>query len=285
MRFVSFAVQGRPGFGVLQHGGIVDLGARFGRFVPDLATYLEAKASGAAPVIDAGWDADFRVDEVQLLPLVPKPGKIICVGVNYDEHRQEMGRETASYPTLFTRFTDTLVGHNGTIIRPRVSTSLDFEGELAFVIGRESRGVKAEAAMDHVAGFTCFNDATVRDWQRHTSQFVPGKNFPCTGALGPELVTPDEVTDFGARSLTTRLNGQVMQSATLGQMIFSVAQIVAYVTSFTRLLPGDVIATGTPAGVGAKRNPPVFMKAGDIIEVIIDGVGHLKNMIADELVT
>ncbi len=285
MRFVSFAVQGRASFGVLQHEGIVDLGARFGRIVPDLATYLEARALDAAPVIDATWDADYRRDEVQLLPVVPKPNKIVCVGVNYDEHRQEMGREPASYPTLFTRFTDTLVGHNGTIVRPRVSTSLDFEGELAFVIGRESKGVKAEAAMSHVAGFTCFNDATLRDWQRHTTQFVPGKNFASTAALGPELVTPDEVTAFGSRSLTTRLNGQVMQSATLGQMIFSVEQIVAYITSFTRLVPGDVIATGTPSGVGAKRTPPVFMKAGDIIEVIIDGVGHLKNMIADELVT
>ena len=285
MRFVSFAVQGRASFGVLQHGGIVDLGARFGRIVPDLATYLEARALDASPVIDRTWDADYRRDEVQLLPVIPKPNKIICVGVNYDEHRQEMGREPASYPTLFTRFTDTLVGDSGTIVRPRVSTSLDFEGELAFVVGRESKGVQAEPAMRHVAGFTCFNDATLRDWQRHTSQFVPGKNFASTAALGPELVTPDEVTDFASRSLTTRLNGQVMQSATLGQMIFSVEQIVAYITSFTRLVPGDIIATGTPSGVGAKRTPPVFMKAGDIIEVIIDGVGHLKNMIADELVT
>ncbi len=283
MRFVSFTVQGRPSFGVVTGAGIVDLGARFSRIVPDLGTFLEARALDVAPAVNAAWEADYRLDEVQLLPVIPKPAKIICVGVNYDEHRQEMGRETASYPTLFTRFADTLVGHNGSIVRPRVSTSLDFEGELAFVIGREAKAVKVDHAMGHVAGFTCFNDATLRDWQRHTSQFVPGKNFFSTGALGPQLVTPDEVPDFGGRSLTTRLNGQVMQAATLGQMIFSVPEIVAYVTSFTRLVPGDVIATGTPAGVGAKRTPPVFMKPGDIIEVIIDGVGHLKNTIVDEL--
>lgn len=269
----------------MQHGGIVDLGRRMGRIVPDLMTYLEAQALGVAPAIDPTWDADYRPEEVQLLPVIPKPGKIICVGVNYDEHRQEMGREAFNYPTLFTRFTDTLVGQNGPIIRPRVSTSLDFEGELAFVVGRDAKNVKAEQAMEHVAGYTCFNDATIRDWQRHTSQFVPGKNFASTAALGPELVTPDEVTDYASRSISSRLNGQVMQSATLGQMIFSVPQIIAYISSFTRLCPGDVIATGTPSGVGAKRTPPVFMKAGDTIEVIIDGVGHLTNTIVDELVS
>ncbi len=284
MRFISFVILGRASFGVMQHGGIVDLGRRMGRIVPDLVTYLEARALGVAPAIDPTWDADYRLEEVQLLPVIPKPGKIICVGVNYDEHRQEMGREAHAYPTLFTRFTDTLVGQHGAIVRPRVSTSLDFEGELAFVVGRDAKNVKVEQAMEHVAGYTCFNDATIRDWQRHTTQFVPGKNFPSTGALGPELVTPDEVTDFASRNISSRLNGQVMQSATLGQMIFSVAQIITYISSFTRLGPGDVIATGTPSGVGAKRTPPVFMKAGDTIEVIIDGVGHLTNTVVDELV-
>jgi 2-keto-4-pentenoate hydratase/2-oxohepta-3-ene-1,7-dioic acid hydratase in catechol pathway len=283
MRFVSFSVQGRSSFGVIQHGGIVDLGARFGRIIPDLVTYIEAVALSIAPAIDAVWEADYRTEEVALTPVIQRPSKIICVGVNYDEHRQEMGRQKTDYPTLFTRFADTLVGHGGAIVRPRLSTALDYEGELAVIIGREAKSVKAEHALDYIAGFACFNDATVRDWQRHTTQFLPGKNFPSSGALGPEMVS--ELPELGTRSIVTRLNGQVVQQATLGQMIFSVAQIIAYITSFTRLVPGDVIATGTPAGVGYKREPPVFMKAGDTVEVLIDGVGHLVNTVVDELVT
>lgn len=285
MRFVSFSVQCRSSFGVVQHGGVVDLGARFGRIVPDLATYIEARALDIAPAISPTWDADYAHDAIQLLPVVPQPAKIICVGVNYDDHRKEMGRTTAEFPTLFTRFRDTLVGHNAPLVKPRESGSYDFEGELAVVIGREARNVKADNAMEYVAGYTCFNDSTARDWQRHSSQFVAGKNFPATGALGPELVTADEVSDLGARMLTTRLNGQVMQSATISQMVFSVAQIIAYISTFTRLMPGDVIATGTPSGVGAGREPPVFMKAGDTIEVLIEGIGRLINTVVDELVT
>ena len=223
------------------------------------------------------------LDGVTLLPVIPNPGKILCVGHNYEEHRQETGRAKTAHPSLFVRFADTLIGHEAPIVRPPVSTSLDFEGELAVVIGRGGFRVKPEQALDLVAGYSCFNDGSVRDWQWHTQQFTPGKNFPSTGAFGPALVTPDEVGTLDDLRIETRLNGDVVQSSTLGHMIFPVADIIAYVSSFTRLSPGDVIATGTPGGVGAKRQPPVWLKPGDVVEVDIAGVGVLRNGVVDEV--
>ena len=282
MRFVSFTAQGKPRYGILKDSGVVDLSARFGRIVPDLLTYIDAEGQGFAPRIDDAWETDYLLGDVSLLPPIPAPSKILCVGVNFDEHRKEMNRDRAAHPTLFTRFADTLVGHGSALLRPRVSTSLDYEGELAVIIGREARHVPVEKAYEYVAGYTCFNDATIRDWQRHTSQFTPGKNFPCTAALGPALVTRDEVASLSPLSLTTRLNGAVMQQATLEQMIFDVPQIIAYISSFTKLVPGDVIATGTPGGVGAKRKPPLWLKPGDQVEVELDRLGILRNGVSDE---
>lgn len=285
MRFVSFTAQGKARYGVLKGSGIVDLSARFGRIVPNLLTFIDAQGQGFAPQVDESWETDYLLGDVTLLPVVPAPSKILCVGVNFDDHRKEMKRDAAAHPTIFTRFADTLAGHGAALLRPRVSTSLDYEGELAVIIGREARHVPVERAHEYVAGYSCFNDATVRDWQRHTSQFTPGKNFPCTAALGPALVTRDEVSSLSPLSLTTRLNGAVMQQAMLDQMIFDMPQIIAYVSAFTKLVPGDVIATGTPSGVGSARDPQVWMKAGDTVEVIIEGIGHLVNTVADEVVT
>jgi 2-keto-4-pentenoate hydratase/2-oxohepta-3-ene-1,7-dioic acid hydratase in catechol pathway len=282
MRFVSVTAQGRSSYGILSDGGIFDLGVRIGATLPDLKMYLRARGAGQAPPVPSSRPADVRVDDVRIDPPIAAPGKIFCVALNYHEHRIETGRATAAHPSFFTRFADTLVGHQTPIRRPRVSTELDFEAELAVVIGRPGFHVPSERAMEIVAGFTCFNDASVRDWQRHTSQFLPGKNFPSTGGFGPSLVTPDEVDRFEDRAIQSRLNGTVMQSAVLGDMIFPVPELIAYLTTFTRLSPGDVIATGTPGGVGFKREPPVYMKAGDTIEVLVDGVGHLVNPIADE---
>jgi len=174
------------------------------------------------------------------------------------------------------------VGHKRAIIRPRVSDKLDYEGELAVIIGRDGRHIAEADAFAHVAGYSCFNEGSVRDWQRHALQFTPGKNFPATGGFGPWLVTTDDIADLRAATITTRLNDVVMQNATLGDMIFSVPQLIAYISTFTPLAPGDVICTGTPGGVGAKRNPPVFMKPGDVVEVEIAGIGTLINTIADE---
>jgi 2-keto-4-pentenoate hydratase/2-oxohepta-3-ene-1,7-dioic acid hydratase in catechol pathway len=279
MRLVSFVHNGQTTCGVLEGNQIlVDPDARH----PDLKTVLEQNALPEFAEACAASGKRIPLDQVTLLPVIPNPGKILCVGHNYEEHRQETGRAKTAHPSLFVRFADTLIGHEAPIVRPPLSTSLDFEGELAVVIGRGGFRVPAEQALDLVAGYSCFNDGSVRDWQWHTQQFTPGKNFPSTGAFGPALVTPDEVGALDDLRIETRLNGEVVQSSTLGHMIFPVAEIIAYVSSFTRLSPGDVIATGTPGGVGAKRQPPVWLKPGDVVEVDIAGVGVLRNGVVDE---
>jgi len=284
MRFVSFAAEGRISFGLAHSGGVFDLGRRLGAVIPDLKTYLEAKALGLAGTLPTPTVIDYAQGEFEYRPPIAHPDKVLCVGVNYVEHRTETGRPEIPYPTIFTRFADTLIGHGEPIRLPSLSTSLDYEGELAVVIGKAGHRVPKDKAMELVAGFACFNDASVRDWQRHASQFTPGKNFLDTGGFGPELVTPDEVSGLDARAIETKLNGQVVQSAKLGDMIFGIPAIIEYVTGFTQLLPGDVIATGTPGGVGERRKPPLWMKAGDSVEVAIEGVGKLVNPIEPEIV-
>ena len=279
MRLVSFVDDGRTACGVLEDDRIlVDPGSRHA----DLKTVLEQNALSGFAEACAASGKRIPLDQVTLLPVIANPAKILCVGHNYEEHRQETGRAKTAHPSLFVRFADTLIGHEAPIVRPPFSISLDFEGELAVVIGRGGFRVSPEQALDLVAGYSCFNDGSVRDWQWHTQQFTPGKNFPSTGAFGPALVTPDEVGALDDLTIETRLNGDVVQSSTLGHMIFPVAEIIAYVSSFTRLSPGDVIATGTPGGVGAKRQPPVWLKPGDVVEVDIAGVGVLRNGVVDE---
>ncbi len=281
MRYVSFRVGGRTSYGIVRDGSIVDLGARTGALLPDLTSYLEALALGfEAPPLPALLE-DYAERDIEYLP-VCRPHKVLCVGLNYQTHRDETGRGDHPYPTLFTRFADTLIGHRAPLLRPAVSDKLDFEGELAIVIGRPAWRVSPAEALATIAGYTCFNDGSLRDWQRHTTQFIPGKNFPATGPLGPALVTPDEVGPLEGLAIETRLNGATVQAASLGDMIFTPADLIAYISGFTRLLPGDVIATGTPGGVGFTRQPPLFMKPGDTIEVAIERVGTLTNVVADE---
>lgn len=219
---------------------------------------------------------------MRLLPPITNPDKILCVGVNYDDHRKETGRDKSEKPVIFTRFADTQVGHGSALVRPRSSERFDYEGELAVVIGRPGRHIPESAALAHIAGYACYNDGSVRDWQRHTHQFTPGKNFPGSGGFGPWLVTADEVPDPFALTLTTRLNGQEVQKATTDLMIFDLKQLIAYISGFTKLNPGDVIITGTPGGVGDKRNPPLYMKPGDVAEVEISGIGLLRNPVIAE---
>ena len=207
--------------------------------------------------------------------------KILCVGVNYRPHIEEMGRDLPDHPVVFVRFPDSLVEDGEAIIRPSVSEQLDFEGELAVVIGREGRHVSREDAFDHVAGYCCFLDGSVRDWQRHTSQFTPGKNFERSGAIGP-LVPRDNVPDPASLELTTRVNGEVMQHGDISDLVFDVPTLLEYCSTFAELLPGDVIATGTPGGVGAARTPPVWLKPGDIVEVDIPGIGRLRSPVGEE---
>lgn len=278
MRVVSFEHMGRRSWGRVEGRMIIDLGA-----VPGAPQDVRrAIAGGLLASVGAKTANRVARTSVRLLPVIPNPSKILCVGHNYETHRQETGRAKVDHPSIFTRFADTLIGADDPIILPRVSTSLDFEAELAVIIGRGGRYIAEADAMAHVAGYTCFNDASVRDFQWHTTQFVPGKNFPGTGPLGPELVTPDEIDELAAVRVQSVLNGEVMQDATVSDMIFPIPRIIAYVSSFTPLSPGDVIATGTPGGVGAKRTPPVWMKPGDQIEVRISGVGTLTSRIEAE---
>jgi 2-keto-4-pentenoate hydratase/2-oxohepta-3-ene-1,7-dioic acid hydratase in catechol pathway len=214
--------------------------------------------------------------------VVPNPGKILCVGVNYEAHRQETGRAAVQHPTIFARYSSSQIGHLGDLRIPRVSRQLDFEGELALIIGRGGRYISAADAMGHVAGYACYNDASVRDWQRHTSQFTPGKNFPATGGFGPAMVTADEMGDLAGLRLQTLLNGEVVQSATVDDMIFDIPHIIEYCSAFTDLEPGDVIATGTPGGVGERRTPPLWLKSGDVVEVDIERVGILRNRVVQD---
>ena len=277
MAFVSFRrADGSAGYGSVEGERIVDLGG-----VPGAPADLKAAiAAGALDTLAGG--ATLALSDVTLLPVIPNPGKILCVGHNYESHRQETGRAKVDNPSIFTRFADTLVADGAPIVRPLASTNLDFEGELAIVIGRGGRAIAEADALDHVAGYACFNDASVRDWQWHTSQFIPGKNFPGTAPFGPRLVTPAEAGDLSDVHVVTRLNGEVVQDQPIGDMIFPIAKIIAYISAFTPLSPGDVIATGAPGGVGAKRTPPLWMKAGDRVEVAIGPIGTLANTITDE---
>jgi len=280
MRLVSYALDGRETWGAVVDGGLIEapahLRARTASLrdaLVDLDALREA-LSARAEVIDPS--------RVVMRPVIPAPEKILCVGVNYHAHRMETGRAESPYPTLFTRFANTLTPHGAPIVRPTVSTQLDFEGEMAVVIGRPGRHIAREDALSHVAGYTCFNDATVRDWQRHTTQFTPGKNFVSTAGIGPWLTTADELPDPSQSEVSLAVNGVEMQRATTDLLIFDVPALIAYISAFTALAPGDILATGTPGGVGWKRDPPVFLKPGDLVEVTVKGVGTLRNHVADE---
>jgi 2-keto-4-pentenoate hydratase/2-oxohepta-3-ene-1,7-dioic acid hydratase in catechol pathway len=282
VKFVSFIHNGKATFGIATADGVVDAISRAGNRHADLKSVIEAGAVERIAAVCAGEPADAMIQDLRFLPVIPKPAKIFCVGINYEAHREETGRARLPYPTIFTRFPDTLVGHNQPIVRPAVSESLDYECELAVIIGKGGRHIQKADALNHVAGYSCFNDGSVRDWQNHTSQFTPGKNFPATAGLGPYLVTPDEVGDVTGLNIETRLNGEVMQRSNTGNLIFDIPSLIAYLSTFTALNPGDVIATGTPGGVGFKRNPPVFMQPGDEVIVEIENVGRLRNPIVAE---
>jgi 2-keto-4-pentenoate hydratase/2-oxohepta-3-ene-1,7-dioic acid hydratase in catechol pathway len=222
------------------------------------------------------------LERVTLLPVIPDPAKIFCIGLNYASHIAEMRNAQQAYPTVFTRWPDTLVAHDAPLVRPRATARFDYEGELAVIIGRGGRTIGRERAQDHIAGYSIFNDASVRDWQRHTSQFTPGKNFPATGGFGPAMVTPDEIEDLGALRVQTRLNGTTMQDQAIADLIFDVPSLIEYLSAFTPLAPGDVIVTGTPGGVGDSRDPPVYLQPGDTVEVSIGLIGTLRNPVVQE---
>lgn len=285
MKFLSFTAAGKASYGAVvgegRDAGVVDLGKRFGRKYPTLRSAIAAGALKDLVKAAQGKKPDHKLSRIKYLPVLPDAEKIICVGLNYHEHREEAGRPTTANPTLFTRWKDTQVGHEQPIIKPKESEMLDWEGELAVIIGRNGRRIPRQRAMSYVAGYSIYNDVSVRDWQRHTSQFTPGKNFDGTGPFGPWMVTPDEVKDITSQTLTTRVNGVVKQQATIDMMIFDIPALITYCSTFTTLKAGDVIVTGTPGGVGFARKPPEFMKVGDVCEVEITGIGVLRNKVKE----
>lgn len=281
MKLASFTIHNKPTWGIVETDSVVDLGAALADRFPDLKSFLAQPDYPATQASLASAQRHF-FGTIQWLPVIPNPEKIFCVGLNYEMHRKETGRAEVAHPTIFTRFANTQTAHLADILRPRVSTHLDFEGELALIIGKPGRYISKERAFEYLAGFACYNDASVRDWQHHTHQFTPGKNFPQTGSFGPWMVTPDEFTGWENRRIMTRLNGETVQQARLGDMIFDIPTLIEYCSSFNPLSPGDVIVTGTPGGVGVKRTPPLWMKPGDVVEVEIDGIGVLRNGIVDE---
>ena len=278
MKLASFTLNDKSTWGAVDGDSVTDLG--------DLAPTLKAAIAGGllgeAAERAAGQEPSAALADVSLLPVIPDPEKIVCVGLNYKSHIEETGRSDSDYPVLFTRWADTQVGHGAPMIRPVNSTDYDYEGELAVVIGSQARHVSEADALGHIAGYSCYNDGSMRDWQRHTHQYTPGKNFAGTGAFGPWMVTADEIPDPSTLHLKTRLNGQEVQNSKTELLIFTVPFLIEYISGFTTLAPGDVIVTGTPGGVGFKRNPPLYMKDGDTVEVDIDAIGVLSNPIRDE---
>lgn len=275
MKLISYLYQDQPGWGLATDAGVQPLGsARY----PSLLSALQAgkldaiAAEATAPVLPLA--------EVVFLPVIPAPGKIFCVGHNYEEHRIETARDKTQFPLLFMRVAESQTAHGQAILLPPESTQLDYEGEIAIVIGKAGRRIREEDAWEHVAGYSAYNDGSIRDWQRHTLQFTAGKNFTGTGAFGPWMVTRGEIADGAELTLETRLNGETMQRTTTASMIFPIPVLIHYISTFTTLQPGDVIVTGTPGGVGAKRNPPVWMQPGDRVEVEVSQVGVLSNTVA-----
>ena len=282
MKLVSFEAAGRQSYGIVEGDGVIDAGPELAARWPGLRQLLAAGGLTELASVVRGRKADHALADITFLPPVPDPAKIICVGMNYEPHRIEMGRDKDPYPTLFSRFRDCLVGHGGPIVRPRVSDKLDYEGEFAVVIGKAGRHITEADAFYHIAGYACFLDGSVRDYQAHTGQVIAGKNFPRTGGFGPWIVTADEIGDPTSLEITTRLNGAVMQEGRIDQLIYSIPKLVSYISQWTELAPGDVISTGTPSGVGLARTPPVFMKPGDTIEVEVARIGILRHPIIDE---
>ncbi|MCX2888631.1 MULTISPECIES: fumarylacetoacetate hydrolase family protein [unclassified Pseudomonas] len=281
MKIASFIYDGRSSYGVVDGDTVSDAGAVLGQRYSDLRSVL-ASSNGLDELAALRDAPTLSVDQVQWLPVIPNPDKVLCVGLNYLKHIVETGREVPKHPTLFTRFASAQVGHDQPLIQPKASAAFDFEGELAIVIGKSGRHISKENALQHVAGYSLFNDGSIRDWQRHTLQFTAGKNFVGSGSFGPWLVTQDEITDIDSLVLETRLNGEVVQREGLDDLLFKIPELIEYISTFTELLPGDVIATGTPGGVGAFRTPPLWMKPGDVVEVEVEGIGTLKNTVNAE---
>jgi 2-keto-4-pentenoate hydratase/2-oxohepta-3-ene-1,7-dioic acid hydratase in catechol pathway len=283
VKLLSFSARDLHSYGLINENGIVELAQRTGhRTLKDLIA-----ADGLADAKRfANEKPDFSLDDIAFLPVIPDPAHIWCLAINYQDHIDEIKeigiqREAPKQPAVFMRYSDTLVGHGQPLLKPFESADYDFEAELAVIIGRGGDRIPESEAMDHVAGYTAFNDASVRDWQFHTRQIAPGKNFRASGSLGPWMVTRDEIADPDALAIKARLNGVALQDSSTRYMMHKIPRFIAYVSTFLALKPGDILATGTPSGVGFSRRPPIFMKAGDLIEVELEGIGILSNPVLE----
>ncbi len=282
MKLISFNHNHTTSYGVVVGENVLDLTPLMGAQAPDLKTLIAKGLFGTVSELLKTHQPSLKFSDLDLLPVIPNPGKIICVGLNYGEHVRETGREPTESPALFVRLPSSQVAHGKDIIRPTESHRLDYEGEIAIVIGKGGRKITEADAWNHIAGYACYNDGSIRDWQTHTTQWTAGKNFFQTGAFGPWMVTADEIKPNQKLTLTTKLNGVELQRATTDMMIHSIPRQLAYISTFTPLEPGDVIVTGTPGGVGNKRTPQLFMKPGDVVEIEVDAVGILRNTIKDQ---
>lgn len=284
MKFVSFERGGRASFGAVSGAGVVDLGRRHAE-LPDLRAALRAARLAALATEAASSEPDFALADIGYLPTIPNPEKIICIGVNYANRNEEYkdGSEAPKYPSVFMRSRESLVGHRQPILDPPESAQLDYEGEIVIVIGRAGRRIPAAAVRDHIGGLTIMNEGSVRDWLRHSKfNVTQGKNFAHSGAMGPWLVTPDELDPLGELTVMTRVNGELRQHDTTANLLFPFAYLVSYLSIFYHLKPGDVIATGTPNGAGARFDPPKYLRAGDLVEVEVPGIGVLSNTVVAE---
>lgn len=277
MNLASYSHGGQKSYGIYTPNGIIDLGDRMGARYPTLKSLLEGDALALAREF-IRCQPDISLDDLTFLPVIEQPGKILCVGMNYAEKRKEFNEQNPA-PTLFVRFADSQTGHDTDVIKPWLTKEFDYEGELAVIIGKSGENIGREQAFEYVAGYSCYMDGSVRDWQH--SWYTAGKNWRKTGSFGPFLTTVDEIPDPHALSIRTYLNGHLVQDDHTSSMIYKVAELIEYISTFTFLRPGDVIITGSPGGVGKKRNPPLFMKPGDCIEVEIENIGHLRNSIVE----
>ena len=284
MKLVNFSAEGRESVGAVGPGGIVDLGARLGHEVTDVLTFIRSGLMGPARSITASGQSDYALDDVRVLKPVGRDTRYFCIGVNYPERNEEYkdGSERPKYPSLFMRSHTSLTAHGEPIWRPRESEQLDYEGEIVIVMGTGGRRIAPERALSHVLGYTCGNEGSVRDWLRHSKfNVTQGKNFDRSGAIGPWLVTADEVGTAPLR-VTTRVNGEERQNDTSDRMMFSFSYLISYLSTFCSLEPGDVIFTGTPSGAGARFDPPRYLVAGDVVEVEVSRVGVLRNTVVDD---
>lgn len=277
MKYLSYRAGYEECFGCIVEGGIANLKARSG--LVDLAAYISVHFNTLGEETDLV--PEHSEEDVRFLPVITRPGKVLCVATNYHEAEASMDQRP-QYPLTFTRFAVSQTGHDEPLPKPHVSDKFDYEGELAVIIGRTAHRVSEQEALAHVAGYSCFMDGSVRDWQKHSTQFTPGKNFAHTAGFGPYLVSADEVPNPAGLLLETYVNGELRQSNNTSRMIFSVAWLISYFSQFTILEPGDVIVTGTPSGFGSSLSPPVFLNIGDVVEVRVEGVGTLRNAVTAE---